>query len=94
MNIIGISAFYHDAACCILKDGLLVAAAEEERFTRIKHDPSLPRNAFNYCLEAARLSIADIDIIAHYEDPYKKYFWNQRYCNFGEIYMFTAYRYQ
>ncbi len=72
LNIIGISAFYHDSACCILKDGKLVAAAEEERFTRIKFDPSLPRHAFNYCLKEANLSITDVDCIAFFEDPSKK----------------------
>ncbi len=71
-NIIGISALYHDAACCILKEGQLVAAAEEERFTRIKFDPSIPQHALRYCLREAGLSIADIDCIAFYEDPQKK----------------------
>ncbi|HWK05370.1 MAG TPA: carbamoyltransferase N-terminal domain-containing protein [Puia sp.] len=72
LNIIGISAFYHDAACCILKEGQLIAAAEEERFSRIKGDPSLPRNAFKYCLGEAGLSLTDIDCIAYYEDPIAK----------------------
>lgn len=72
MNIVGISAFFHDAACCVLQNGMLKAAAEEERFTRIKADPSLPRHAFAYCLKAAGLTIADIDCIAYYEDPGKK----------------------
>ncbi|MFS4449713.1 carbamoyltransferase [Maribacter sp. 2307UL18-2] len=72
LNIVGISAFYHDSACCILKDGKLIAAAEEERFTRIKFDPSIPRHSFKYCLSEANLSIADIDCIAFYEDPQKK----------------------
>jgi carbamoyltransferase len=72
LNIIGISAFFHDAACCLLQDGVLVAAAEEERFTRIKADPAVPKNAFNYCLQQANLSMADIDCIAYYENPCKK----------------------
>jgi len=72
MNIIGISAFFHDSACCLLTDGVLKAAAEEERFTRIKADPGIPRHAFRYCLEAGGLDIADIDCIAYYEDPRKK----------------------
>jgi carbamoyltransferase len=72
MNIIGISAFFHDAACCLLQDGQLKAAAEEERFSRIKADPSLPAKAFRYCLKEGGLSIADIDCIAYYEDPQKK----------------------
>ncbi|MEZ2336282.1 carbamoyltransferase [Mucilaginibacter sp. RCC_168] len=71
-NIIGISALYHDSACCILKDGKLYAAAQEERFTRIKHDPSIPYNAFMYCLQQADLNITDIDMIAFYENPDKK----------------------
>jgi carbamoyltransferase len=72
MNIVGISAFFHDAACCLLKDGVLVAAAEEERFTRIKADPSAPGNALKYCLKEAGLTIGDVDCIAYYEDPEKK----------------------
>lgn len=72
MNIIGVSAFFHDAACCLLKNGLLVAAAEEERFSRVKADPSVPRHALRYCLEEGGLTVADIDCIAYYEDPRKK----------------------
>jgi len=72
MNIIGISAFFHDSACCLLQDGCIKAAAEEERFTRVKADPSLPGRAFKYCLREAGLTIGDIDCIAYYEDPRKK----------------------
>jgi carbamoyltransferase len=72
MNIIGISAFFHDSACCLLQDGVIKAAAEEERFTRIKADPSLPEYAFKYCLREAGLTIGDIDCIAYYENPRKK----------------------
>jgi carbamoyltransferase len=72
LTIAGISAHFHDSACCLMRDGRLVAAAQEERFTRIKHDPSIPRAAFRYCLEAAGLTIADVDAIAYYEDPVKK----------------------
>ncbi|WP_281322343.1 carbamoyltransferase family protein [Flavobacterium aestivum] len=71
-NIIGISAFYHDSACCIIQNGKLVAAVQEERFSRKKNDPDLPVNAFMYCLDQAGISIADIDCIAYYEDPFKK----------------------
>lgn len=71
-NVIGISALFHDSACCLLKDGELVAAAEEERFSRIKHDPSMPKNAFRYCLKEGNLSIDEIDCIAFYENPTKK----------------------
>jgi carbamoyltransferase len=72
LNVVGISAHFHDSACCLLQDGRLVAAAQEERFSRIKHDPSLPRAAFRYCLDAAGLSITDVDCIAYYENPVKK----------------------
>ena len=51
MNILGISAFYHDAAACLIKDGNIIAAAQEERFTRIKHDQSFPAQSISYCLE-------------------------------------------
>jgi len=71
-NIIGISCFFHDAACCLLKDGVLIAAAEEERFSRKKHDAEIPKGAFNYCLEAGGLTIDEIDSVAYYEEPTKK----------------------
>lgn len=72
VNIIGISAYYHDSACCLLQNGKLVCAAEEERFSRIKHDSSLPQLAFDFCLKQANLTIKDIDCIAYYENPHKK----------------------
>jgi len=71
-NIIGISCFFHDAACCLLKDGVLIAAAEEERFSRMKHDAGIPKGAFNYCLEEGRLTIDEIDCVVYYEEPAKK----------------------
>jgi len=71
-NIIGISCFFHDAACCLLKDGVLIAAAEEERFSRSKHDAAIPKRAFNYCLEAGGLTIDQVDCVAYYEEPAKK----------------------
>lgn len=71
-NIIGISCFFHDAACCLLKDGVLIAAAEEERFSRNKHDAGIPKGAFNYCLEEGGLTIDEIDCVAYYEEPEKK----------------------
>ena len=64
MNIIGISAGYHDSACCLMQDGRVSAAVEEERFSRIKNDKAFPTAAFRYCLDHARLTIADIDCIA------------------------------
>ncbi|MFL6198426.1 MAG: carbamoyltransferase [Thermoanaerobaculia bacterium] len=72
LNIIGISAHFHDAACCLLRDGELVCAAEEERFSRDKHDPRLPWRAFRFCLEQGGLTIADVDAVAYYENPTKK----------------------
>ncbi len=72
MNILGISALYHDSSCCIIKDGKLIAAAQEERFSRIKYDAGIPKQATRYCLEEADLSICDIDCIAYYEAPEKK----------------------
>lgn len=71
-NIIGISAYYHNSACCLMRDGVLVCAAEEERFSRIKHDPSLPVKSFHFCLEQGGITISDVDCIAFYEDPLKK----------------------
>lgn len=71
-NIVGISAHYHDSACCLLRDGVLVCAAEEERFSRLKHDSGLPWRAFQYCLAEGGLTLADVDCIAYYENPTKK----------------------
>ena len=73
MNILGISSFYHDAAAALLCDGRLVAAAHEERFTRKRHDPDLPVNAARYCLEAAALSVDDLDYVAFYDKPMIKF---------------------
>jgi carbamoyltransferase len=72
MNVIGISAYFHDAACCLMQDGRIVAAAEEERFTRTKHDPRLPVSAFRFCLERGGLSPCDVDHVGFYELPAKK----------------------
>lgn len=68
-NIMGISSGYHDSACCLLQDGVLVAAVQEERFSRVKNDKSFPRKAFRYCLETGGISLNDLDAIAYYEDP-------------------------
>jgi carbamoyltransferase len=67
--VLGVSAFYHDSAAAVLKDGKIVAAAQEERFTRKKHDPSFPRGAINYCLEEAEIDGSDLSAIAFYDDP-------------------------
>lgn len=72
MNILGISAFYHESSCCLLRDGRLVAAASEERFTRVKHDPRLPVEAFRFCLDREGLDLLDLDAIAYYELPQAK----------------------
>jgi carbamoyltransferase len=69
MDILGISCFYHDSAACFIRDGKIVAAAQEERFTRKKHDPRFPRNAINYCLEEAGIKIQDIDYLVYYDKP-------------------------
>jgi|GEM_PF-4365666 len=71
-NILGISAYFHHSACCLLQDGNLVAAAQEESFSRKKHDPALPKQAPRYCLDQGGCTISDIDCIAYYEDPRKK----------------------
>src|SRR5215471_4233210 len=73
MRILGISAFYHDSAAALVEDGRNVAAAQEERFTRKKHDASFPRNAVGYCLEAVGTKLADIDHIAFYDKPFLKF---------------------
>jgi len=73
MKILGISCFYHDSAAALVIDGTLVAAAHEERFTRIKHDPELPSNAVGFCLNKAGLSINDLDYIAFYDKPLTKF---------------------
>jgi carbamoyltransferase len=67
--VLGVSAFYHDSAAAILKDGKIIAAAQEERFTRRKHDASFPRHAINYCLEEAEVDGSDLSAIAFYDDP-------------------------
>ena len=71
--ILGISAFYHDAAAAILCNGEIIAAAQEERFTRKKHDPSFPRNAIDYCLREAGIKENSLDIVAFYEKPFIKF---------------------
>jgi len=73
LNILGLSCFYHDAGACLLRDGELIAAAEEERFSRLKHDASLPLRAANYCLEAADLYADDLDYVIFYEKPLLKF---------------------
>ena len=73
MYILGISAFYHDSAACLLKDGEIVAAAQEERFTRRKHDPGFPSNAIQYCLKEANIDSSQVDNVVFYEKPFLKF---------------------
>lgn len=73
MYILGISCFYHDSAAVILKDGILIAAAEEERFSRKKHDSSFPINSINFCLEKAGIKSTDLSYVVFYEKPFLKF---------------------
>ena len=73
MKILGISAFYHDSAAAVIEDGQVLAAAQEERFTRKKHDSSFPTNACRYCLDYAGLKIDELDAIAFYDKPFLKF---------------------
>ncbi|NQU74645.1 MAG: carbamoyltransferase [Candidatus Omnitrophica bacterium] len=73
MNIIGISCFYHDSAACLVQDGKIIAAAQEERFTRKKHDRNFPKNAINYCLREGGITVNDIDYAGFYEKPFLKF---------------------
>lgn len=73
MFILGISAYYHDSACALIKDGEIIAAAQEERFTRKKHDPRFPHYAFEYCLGEAGITCADLDQIVFYDKPFLKF---------------------
>ena len=72
-SILGISAFYHDSAACILVDGKIIAAAQEERFTRKKHDPSYPHNAIEFVLKFANLKLSDVNQIVFFEKPFLKF---------------------
>ena len=72
-KILGISAFYHDSAAAITINGKIISAAQEERFTRIKHTPDFPTNAVKFCLEEAGLEIDDLDAIVFYDKPLLKF---------------------
>jgi carbamoyltransferase len=69
MKILGISALYHDSAAALCIDGEIIAAAQEERFTRIKHDPSFPEHAISYCLEAGNTKAVRLDAVVYYDNP-------------------------
>ena len=73
MNILGISAYYHDAAACLVVDGEIISAAQEERFTRKKHDENFPINAINYCLSEVKLAAHQIDYVVFYDKPFLKF---------------------
>ena len=71
--ILGISAFYHDSAACLIKDGDIIAAAQEERFSRKKHDHEFPIQAINYCLKEAGIDSADLNYVVFYDKPFVKF---------------------
>lgn len=73
VNILGISAFYHDSAACLVQDGQIVAAAQEERFTRKKHDAAFPKQAVEYCLQEGGVKLEGLDLVAFYEKPFLKF---------------------
>ena len=73
INVLGLSAYYHDSAATLLVDGRIVAAAQEERFTRKKHDAAFPANAIAYCLDEAGLSLDEIDYVTFYDKPLVKF---------------------
>ena len=73
MNILGISCFYHDSAACLVRDGEIVAAAQEERFTRKKHDFNFPINAIQWCLKEANISVKELDFVSFYDKPFIKF---------------------
>src|SRR6202030_4648841 len=73
MNILGLSAFYHDSAACLVRDGEIIAAAQEERFTRKKHDASFPKHAVMYCLREGGIKVNELEYVAFYEKPFLKF---------------------
>jgi len=73
MRILGISAFYHDSAAALLVDARIKAAAQEERFTRKKHDASFPANAIGFCLDEGGVRLSDVDYVVFYEKPFLKF---------------------
>jgi carbamoyltransferase len=73
VNILGLSAFYHDSAACLVRDGEIIAAAQEERFTRKKHDANFPKEAVAYCLHEGGIKVSELDCVAFYEKPFLKF---------------------
>ena len=73
MYILGISAFYHDSAACLVKDGEIFAAAQEERFSRKKHDPRFPKKSIKYCLEEAGIKVNQLNHVVFYDKPFQTF---------------------
>ncbi len=73
MNILGISAYYHDSAACLVQDGTILAAAQQERFSRVKHDHRFPYDSINYCLDYAKITANDLDYVVFYDKPFIKF---------------------
>ena len=73
MNILGISAYYHDSAAALVREGEIISAAQEERFTRKKHDAAFPTNAVNFCLKNAGIRADEVDLVAFYDKPFLKF---------------------
>src|SRR5271154_7363118 len=73
MRVLGISAFYHDSAAALIEDGQILSAAQEERFTRRKHDAGFPRLAIEYCLGQSGLSLSEVDYVVFYDKPFLKF---------------------
>lgn len=73
MYVLGVSCYYHDAAAALLKDGMLIAAAEEERFSRVKHDYSFPKNSIRFCLKQAGIERGTLDYVVFFEKPFRKF---------------------
>src|SRR5215831_19324824 len=72
-HILGVSAYYHDSAACVIRDGDIIAAAQEERFTRKKHDPGFPHRAVDYCLRAGGIQLKDVNYLVFYDKPLVKF---------------------
>ena len=81
--ILGISAFYHDSAACLVRDGRIVAAAQEERFTRKKFDPGFPARAIRYCLQAGEIGAFAVDEVIFQYSRAAKELW--KFCNLGQV---------
>jgi carbamoyltransferase len=73
MHILGVSAFYHDSAACLIKNGQIIAAAQEERFSRLKHDASFPKQAIDYCLAEGKITAKDLKLVSFYDKPFLKF---------------------